>query len=154
MKCLFVLPLLFLAWYPLTGEPARPDFIDPTGTYILTGTVKKNRITGHSGELRARLLDRHTVAVCFYINKGYPGYESGSFTDTLAYEDNSISYRPSYDTSCSVLFSFQPMMVEMLQIYTDPHSGCGFGPGIMIPATFQKSSGDIPIIQDLSAHGI
>lgn len=149
MKCLFILPFLLL----IAGNPNDPDFINPTGTYKLIGLVKKNRITGHSGELRARLLNRHTVAVCFYIDKGYPGYESGAFTDTLAYEDNCMSFFPGSDSSCYVFFSFGTTTVEIMQVYTDPHSSCGFGPGVLAPAIFQKSSGDIPVIQDMSQHG-
>jgi hypothetical protein len=44
-------------------------------------------------------------------------------------------------------------MVEVLEIYSDPHSGCGFGRDVLVPAVFRKSSNEIPIIQDLSARG-
>jgi hypothetical protein len=37
-----------------------------------------------------------------------------------------------------------------MEVYSDPHSGCGFAPGIMIPATFEKTSSDIPVIQGFS----
>jgi len=150
MKSLFIATLILLARQIIPGSPA---FIDPTGTYVLTGPIKKNRIRGHSGELRVRLLEGHNVAVCFYINKGYPGYESGAFMDTLRYEDNRISWSPSNDTSCSVVFYFDETLVEVLEIYSDPHSGCGFGQDVLVPAVFRKSSNDIPIIQDLSMRG-
>jgi hypothetical protein len=152
MKSLFIVSFFLLARQFL---PADPGFIDPTGTYILTSPVKKNRITGHSGELRVRLLDSHkAVAVCFYINKGYPGYESGAFKDTLDYEENKVSWSPSNDSSCSVVFYFDENLVEVVEIYNDPRSGCGFGHGVFVPAVFRKSSNDIPVIQDLSTHGI
>ena len=154
MKCLFILPLLLTARLSLTGDLRDPDFVDPTGTYLLTGIVKKNHITGHSGELRVRLLDRHSAALCFYINKGYPGYESGAFMDTVAYEDNTLCYFPTQDSSCYLFFSFDPKSVEMIQMYNNPRSGCGFGPGVIVPAVFEKSSRELPVIQDLSAHGI
>jgi hypothetical protein len=150
MRSLFILSILFLGHTPLSGSLG---FIDPTGTYILTGIVKNNHVTSHSGELRVRLVDRHTAAVCFYINKGYPDYESGAFLDTLAYEDNRLCYTPASDTSCSLLFNFQPRTVEMVQIVSDLHCTCGFRQGVLIPATFDKSSNAIPVIQDLSAHG-
>jgi hypothetical protein len=154
MKCLFLLPLLLAMKLPLNGDLHGTEFIDPTGTYLLTGIVKKNRIMGHSGELRVRLLDTHSVALCFYINKGYPGYESGAFMDTVAYDENTLYYYPTPDSSCYLFFNFDPASVEMIQMYNNPHSGCGFGPGVMIPAVFQKSSNERPIIQDMSAHGI
>jgi hypothetical protein len=150
MRSLFILSFIFLGYMPLSGSL---DFIDPTGTYILTGIVKNNRVTSHSGELRVRLVDRHTAAICFYINKGYPDYESGAFLDTLAYEDNRLYYTPPSDTSCSLLFNFQPTAVEMEKIVSDLHCTCGFRPGVLVPATFDKSSNAIPVIQDLSAHG-
>jgi hypothetical protein len=150
MKSLFILSIALLT---RSSPPGTPDFIDPTGTYTLTGTVKNNRVTSHSGELRVRLIDRHKAAVCFYINKGYPGYESAAFLDTLQYEDNRLTYTPAQDTTCSVLFDFLPRAVEVIRLVSDPRCGCGFAPGVFIPATFDKSSNAIPVIQDLSAHG-
>ena len=129
------------------------DFVDPTGTYLLKGEVKNGVIVGHSGELRVRLLDAGRVAMCLYVNKGYPGYESGSLLDTLRYVDNRIIYTPANDSSCSVFFAFDLRTVEVYQLLSDPHAGCGFGPGVLIAAVFDKTSAEIPIIQDLSRRG-
>src|SRR5450755_2368449 len=87
---------------------ALPDtFIDPTGTYILKGATTKNKVVGHSGEIRIKLLGKDRVAMCFYINKGSPGYESGSFLDTLSYnDDNEAVYTPAADPGCAFLFYF------------------------------------------------
>ena|ERR1700733_13844572 len=157
MKCLFIFPLLFLLRLTDGGSGDRPapnpDFVDPTGTYILTGNVRNNRVTGHSGELRVRLLNQHSAAVCFYINKGYPDYESGAFVDTLSYEENRFMWTSAADTTCSLLFDFQPAAVEIIRIVSDPNCTCGFAPDVLIPATFYRSSRDVPVIQDLSAHG-
>jgi hypothetical protein len=140
----------------LGGWPrnADPTFIDPTGTYILKGEVRKNKITGHSGEVRAKLLDQHTVALCMYMNDGYPDYASGAMTDTLSYEDNKSYYHPTHDSTCFIVFMFGYHTVELMQVFSDPHSGCGFAPGVMTPAVFEKSSSDVPVIQDLSGHGL
>ena len=108
---------------------------------------------GHYGELRVKLLDRYKVAISFYISKGYPDYESGSFTDTVAYDDNFAKYTPAKDSDCSILFVFEHNMVQTEQTYTDPHCACGFSKGVMISTVFQKFSSEEPIIQDLSAHG-
>jgi hypothetical protein len=131
----------------------HPEFIDPTGTYLLKGEIKNSKIIGHYGELRVRLLDTNSVALCFYVNKGSPGYESGSLMDTLRYEDNRAVYRPSNDSSCIIYFAFLNKSVEISKALTDPHSGCGFSPGVMIPAVLDKTSSDVPIIQDLSKRG-
>lgn len=129
------------------------SFLNPTGTYRLKGVVKNNKVTGHSGELRVRLLDEHTVALCFYINAGYPAYQSGSMIDTLSYQDNVVIYQPSKDTTCAVHFYFAPQKVELLQVMSDPHSGCGFDPGVFVPVAFPKISSDIPVIQSLAGRG-
>ncbi len=127
-----------------------PAFIDPTGTYILKGDIKKNNIKGHFGELRVRLLDSQTVAFCFYINDGYPDYASGAMVDTLKYVDNRIIYKPAGDSGCSLFLYFHLNNVELMEVYSDPHSGCGFAPGVLTPAVFVKKSAEIPVIQDLS----
>jgi hypothetical protein len=153
MRSLFILSAFFLSRSIFPGDPL-PDFIDPTGTYILMGTIKKNRITGHSGEIRVQLLDSHRIALCFYINKGYPGYESGSFMDTLPYDGSTTRYTPGKDSSCTILFYFRRKKVEIAETYSNPGAGCGFGNGVLISTVFQKTSPDKPIIQDLSAHGM
>lgn len=150
MKSFFILPLLVLSGF-IPGK--TPPFLNPTGTYILKGVVKKNRVTGHSGELRVRLLDEHTVALCFYINAGYPGYKSGSLIDTLGYEDNAVLYQPPQDTACDIYFYFGVQQVEILQVMSDPHSGCGFAPGVFVPVTIPKISSEIPVIQNLAGRG-
>jgi hypothetical protein len=150
MKSLFsLLLLLFCSILSTLGQ----SFLDPTGTYMLKGEVKNNQI-GYSGELRVRLLDGHTVAMCLYLNRGYPGFESGSVMDTLNYEGNRAIYMPAADTSCSVFFAFDKNTAEMFKSLSDPHSSCGFRPGVLVPAIFQKTSSDVPVIQDLSKHGV
>ncbi|HVS97003.1 MAG TPA: hypothetical protein VHE54_10965, partial [Puia sp.] len=90
MKSFFLLPLLLMN----SAFPGHsPLFVDPTGTYILKGEVKKNKIVGHYGELRVRLLDPGTAAFCFYLNNGYPNYASIALMDTLNYADNRLYYR-------------------------------------------------------------
>jgi hypothetical protein len=151
MKSIFFLSSSFV-YFLFFSE--RHGFVNPTGTYILKGEIKNSKIVGHSGELRVRLLDSARVALSFYINKGYPGYESGSLMDTLHYEDNQTIYHPSNDSSCAIYFAFEDGSAEVFDALTDPHSGCGFGPGVMIPAIFDKTSSEVPVIQDLSLHGI
>ena len=129
------------------------DFIDPTGTYILKGEVHNNHITGHYGELRVSLINETTAAFCFYINKGFPDYASGAFMDTLSYENNMFKYHSRRDTGCSVVMMFKVQTAELMELYTDPHSQCGFAPGVMAPVTLWKISGEKPIIQDLSGRG-
>jgi hypothetical protein len=150
MKNILFLSIVLFSGDSLTNSPA---FIDPTGTYLEKGEVKNGKIVGHYGELRVRLLDTATIALCFYVNKGYPNYESGSLIDTLHYEDNHAIYAPANDSSCTVYFSFQLRSAEVSELLTDARSGCGFRPGVMMPAVLEKTSSDIPVIQDLSLRG-
>ena len=147
--------LLFISLLSLSGYvPARTvSLLDPTGTYRLKGTVKNNRTIGHSGELRVRLLDEHTVAMCFYMNGGYPAYQSGALLDTLVYEDGRVVYQPWQDSSCQILFYFDPQKVSLMQVMSNPQSGCGFAPGVFAPLAFPKVSSEVPVIQSLEGHG-
>ena len=147
--------LLFLSLLPLSGFlPGKiSSFLDPTGTYRLRGTVKNNRTIGHSGELRARLLNEHTVAICFYINAGYPGYRSGALLDTVTYDDGEAEYHPPQDSSCEIHFYFEPQKVRLMEVMSDPRSGCGFAPGVFVPVAFPKVSSEVPIIQNLGGRG-
>jgi len=155
MKCLLLLSFVLMGTSPSPGHRQRPLFLDPTGTYILKGTVEKNRIMGHSGEIRVKLLDPRKVAMSFYINKGYPGYESGAFTDTLLYDDcNQAWYRPSKDPGCTIIFVFKDWNAEAMKLLDDPRTGCGFGNGVLEAAVFKKFSSEAPMIQDLSGHGV
>jgi hypothetical protein len=150
MKNLFLL-LLCCVHSPFSKD--EPTFIDPTGTYVLRGDIKKNNITGHFGEIRVRLLDKKTAVFCFYISDGYPNFGSGAFLDTVHYEDNSFQFRPARDTGCSLVLIFSAKDVEIIEVYSNPRSGCGLAPGVLVPATFRKISSDIPVIQDLSERG-
>lgn len=129
------------------------EFIDPTGTYILKGDVQKNKIVGHSGEIRVKLVSRDHIAISFYISKGYPKYESVAFVDTLVYDENVARYIPAGHEGCSLIFCFSYHDAELEQTYTNPEVGCGFGDGVIISTSFAKKSAEQPVIQDLSYHG-
>jgi hypothetical protein len=154
MKGLFCFALLLCSLFFAAGHAtlSSSSSINPTGTYILKGNIKGNRIMGHFGEIRVKLLEENKIAICFYINSGYPDYHSGSFIDTLDYQDGLATYLPARSSGCSILFCFAIKEVETEQLFTDPRSSCGFGTGVMASAIFNKYSMEIPIIQDLSRH--
>jgi hypothetical protein len=150
MNILFILVIFFYASSFATKTQITP-FIDPTGTYILKGIVKNNKIISSYGETRVKLLDSERLAICFYVTKDYPRNESASFVDTLLYFDNKATYKPQSDEGCTIVFSFGFKQLEITQTYSDVH-GCSFARGILTATTFEKSSSDKPLIQDLSAH--
>lgn len=147
---MLLLSFLFLSRGPFDNNP---DFINPTGTYLLKGEVKNSKIVGHYGELRVRLLDTNRIALSYYVNKGYPNYEFGSIMDTLHYEENRAVFKPGNDSSCALYFAFDLRSVEVIKSESNPQSACGFGPGVITPAVLTKTSSDVPVIQDLSRHG-
>lgn len=148
MKIFFFLSLLLPG---LLAPDSKPIFIDPTGTYILKGQVKDNKVISHSGEIRVKLLRPELLTLCFHIDKGYPGYESGSFLDTLDYEDNQAAFM-SKDSGCILRFYFRRNGVELVHIFSQAGSDCGFAPGVLLGAFFTKTSSGVPVIQDLSGH--
>jgi hypothetical protein len=151
MRRLLVLFFPFAGILSFSGHP-HSDFIDPTGTYLLKGDVKGNKVVSHSAEMRARLLDGEKVALCFYMNSGYPSYTYGAFVDTFAYDNNCIRYSPKNDSACMLIVSFRLLDAEMVGVYSDPHASCGFGQGALEPAILKKVSSEKPLIQDLSKH--
>jgi hypothetical protein len=155
MKSLLILSIIIWSRLPFSPTIADPvKFVDPTGTYLLKGEITKNRIMGHSGEIRVKLLTSGKVAVSFYINKGYPDYAVGSFTDTLRYEENEARWTPSTFPGYTILIAFKPRAAETMQLFEGEEPRSSFGQGVMVSALFEKSSDDEPIIQDLSTHGI
>jgi hypothetical protein len=150
MKKVFILPLMVLIGF-VPGKTS--SFLDPTGTYILKGIVKNNRVKGHSGELRVRLLSDRTVALCFFINSGYPDYRSGSMIDTLSYDNNTVIYQPAQDSACAVHFYFGLRKVEISKVMSDPRSECGFAPQVLVPVTMLMVSSERPVIQNLGGRG-
>jgi hypothetical protein len=149
MKIFFVLSLMLPG---LLASYNSQTFIDPTGTYTLKGEVRDNKVVSHSGEIRVKLLGNESLALCFFIDKGYPGYESGAFLDTLRYEENQSSYY-SRDSGCVLRFNFKPTGVELMHIFSQGGSDCGFTPGVLTGAFFKKTSSGIPVIQDLARRG-
>ena len=153
MKTLSLLTLLLFCIQQKHPSAYTPNFIDPTGTYTLKGNVKNNNITGHFGELRVHLLDSQTVAFCFYLSNGYPTYAAATILDTLQYSDNFIKFRPKGDSSCSLILTFSARSVELMKVYSDPSTGCGFTPGIIVPVVLNKTSSAVPVIQDFATGG-
>jgi hypothetical protein len=153
MKLPLLIPFLLCTWPYLTGGKFGSPSIDPTGTYILKGEVRDNKVVSHSGEIRVKLLQPARVTLCFYIDKGYPDYTSGSLLDTLNYSDNSAVFIGK-DSCCLLRFSFKPGGVELMHIFSQAANAndCGFATGVLTGAFFKKISSNVPVIQDLSGH--
>ena len=72
---------------------------------------------------------------------------------TLTYADNLAVY-VSKDSACMLRFYFRQNGVELVHVFSQSGSDCGFPPGVLIGAFFRKTSSGIPVIQDLSGHKV
>jgi hypothetical protein len=126
--------------------------INPTGSYKLDSktTIKHGDTYGYFGELKIKLLDSSKIAISFFVCKGAPSYNSGSFIDTLKYLNNKAVYRtPEDDTSCKITFCFSNKGVTVEQYQADLNFGCGFGHAVFADGFYKKTSSKIPVIDDL-----
>ena len=120
--------------------------IDPTGTYYYLGkTYQKNGETyGYSGEIQVKKITEKKILMTFEINKGAPSYNSGSFFDTLLYENNKAIHTTNYDSTCKVIFNFTKKGVKVKEETANYNWGCGFGHAVIADGYFRKKSSKIP----------
>jgi hypothetical protein len=124
---------------------------DPTGTYKSGEDPKKlNRdIYAYFGEVRIKLIDKSKIAISLYVLKGAPSYSSGSFVDTLHYQNQHATYLTSDDSSCKIEFLFNTKGLTITQYQQNLNFGCGFGHGVLADGYYPKISENIPVITDL-----
>jgi hypothetical protein len=131
----------------------KNSFLNPTGSYEFNGkTVKKGGETfGYFGNAKVLLLDSQRIVVKFYICKGAPSYNSGSFLDTLAYERNSAVYRGDVevDSTCRLSFKFFPTKMFVKLYSVNPNFACGFGHAVDAYGYFRRVSNRPPSSADL-----
>jgi hypothetical protein len=149
LLCLLLLITNLLA----EGQTKKPiSFIDPTGSYKLHSKteVRDGDTYGYFGEMNVKLLPQSKIAISFFICRGATAYTSGSFIDTLSYEQNMAIHRtPEDDTTCKIVFNFARKGVSVLQYQANLNSGCGFGHGVLADGYYKKTSGKVPKISDL-----
>ena len=147
IKGLYLTAVLFL----LTSKIFAQNYIDPTGTYLYNGkTIKKgDDIYGYTGQIQIRKLNSRKIVMTFEINKGAPSYSSGSFVDTLDYFKNKVTYTNSEDDStCKIIFLFDPSGVNVKEQTANFNSGCGFGHAVVASGRFRKISSKCPKLKE------
>lgn len=125
---------------PVYSQPVTKTFYNPTGTYNLISKkkVKNGETHGYSGEVHVELLDLAHIAVSFYVNKGAPSYNSGSFLDTLDYKSRVAIYKTEKDTSCKITFLFSKKGVSVDEVAENYNYGCSFGHAIVATGSIEK----------------
>ena len=141
--------LIFTSAILLTGFVYQKTYIDPTGAYKLDSKTKKKDgdIYGYSGRIQVKKITKNRIVMTFEVNKGAPSYNSGSFVDTLPYNDNRVIYTNSeLDTTCKITFDFNKRGVIVKEQTEDFNSGCGFGHAVVVDGFFKKTSSKVPIL--------
>ena len=146
MRRYFFFCLIILCSF--SGDP----FINPTGTYKLE--YPKNKPAGtkfsYTGEIQIKLLTDSKIAMIFWVCKGPPSYNSGSFSDTLEYQDNKAIYTdPESDSTCRITFTVSGKRLSVAEQTDDINSGCGFGHAVVADGLiFKKISSKVPEMKE------
>jgi hypothetical protein len=121
---------------------------NPTGTYRL-GHYSTKRTGKYFGEIQIKQLDGQKIAISFYVNKGAPSYNSGSFVDTLNCNGDLAIYATQHDPSCKITFKFAKPGVQVTEQADDFNSGCGFGYAVVANGFFKRVSTQVPVMKDI-----
>jgi hypothetical protein len=146
---LLVLLIVTLAFWTLTAKAQISAQINPTGVYEYSGKTytKKGDTYGYFGTIKVLQLDANKVLVNFYVCKGAPSYNSGSFIDTLTYTNNQAVYRGDttmVELECKLNFKFTPKGIYA-ELFSDyPNTACGFGHAVDAQGFYKKRKREIP----------
>lgn len=145
--------LFLIAYQTTSGQvKTKPNFVNPTGSYKLDSktTVKQGDTYGYFGDIDVKLLDSSRIAMSFFVCKGAPSYNMGSFIDNLTYKNNiAIHTTPEDDTTCRINFIFTKKGITVDQHQADLNFGCGFGHGVFADGFYKKTTSKVPVIIDL-----
>ena len=128
------------------------SFINPTGSYKLDRktTVKDGDTYGYFGDIDIKLLDSSRIAISFFVCKGAPSYNMGTFVDTLTYRNNvAIHTTPEDDTTCRIKFTVTKKGITVEQYQANLNFGCAFGHAVFANGFYKKTSSKVPVIASL-----
>ena len=124
------------------------NYVNPTGEYKLnTKTIKKNGETyGYFGDMKVVTLSKDKILISFFVCKGAPSYNSGSFVDTLEYKNNVAIYKSDSisDPSCNMKMVFTQKGVDVELKSDNPNFACGFGQAVDSQGFYKRVKGKIP----------
>ncbi len=139
---------IFLFLSLISCKTSQITLLNPTGTYKLGNHNPSRETEGYFGEIQVKRISESQIVMTFMINKGAPSYNSGSFIDTLEYNNNIATFKtPEYDPSCNIKFRFEKNGVSVNQESDNYRFGCGFGNAVVAKGYFRKVSSDIPILK-------
>ena len=144
---------LFLFFFSITfisiiakGQAIQPTpFINPSGYYSLDNktTVQNGETYGYFGTIKVKQVDSNRIFMEFYICKGAPNYNSGSFADTLLYKNGIAIYTTTDDASCVITFNFNTTGGITVEEKTkDFNHGCSFGSAVVANGFYKRVVGE------------
>lgn len=144
--------LVFSAVLILTSSVAINNckYIKPTGTYKFGKVLKNEKQQEYFGETQVVALTENKIIVSFFLCKGAPSFNQGSFIDTLEYNNNQANYiiNSNGKSICEINFKFTNKNLIIKENIN--RIDCDFGNGIFVNCTMNKTSSSKPIIKDLS----
>ena len=152
-RLIILLSLLHVAGTADAQSESANALINPTGLYKMVNKTKiKNGDTyGYFGDIKVKLITPSSIVMSFYVCKGAPSYNSGSFTDTLVFENNQAVFRTDDDLTCSIIFRFSEGGIHVQEKSDDYNSGCGFGSAVIADGYYRKTSSKILEIKSASS---
>jgi hypothetical protein len=153
MKQIFAIILSLVVYSSFAQTKSSRQVLNPTGTYNLNLVykIKNGDKYGYFGSIKIKRIKDSSLAMSFFVCKGAPSYNSGSFVDTVIYRGNNIiKYTPfEFDSSCVLTFKFITKGIMVYQQADNINNACGFGHGVAANDLFYKKvSSKIPIIKD------
>lgn len=142
---------ILIIWLTISGFYLEDTFNDPTGSYELDSKVvtRDDETFGYFGEIQVKQISQNLIIITFYINKGAPSYNSGSFVDTLEIQNNIAEYINDEDIACKITFKFEKDGINVIQEVEELISFCGeFGYGVNVDGYFKRISSEVPILKD------
>ena len=119
-------------------------FINPAGYYSLDNKtrVDSGETYGYFGTIKVKLIDSARIFIDFYVCKGAPSYNSGSFEDTLLYKNGIAAHTTTDDASCIITFNFNTTGGVTVEEKTKNFNhGCAFGSGVVAKGFYMKITG-------------
>ena len=133
------------------------NYINPSGIYKLDSKVtKKNGETyGYFGDIKVLSTDKSRILISFFVCKGAPSYNSGSFVDTLDYINNIAIYKgdPETDSTCNITMSFLEKGIDVDLKSENLNFACGFGHAVDPHGFYYKLKGKIPKKEEILKEG-
>ena len=156
MKYLLFIFSCIVAFVLLTdsAKAQTNNFVNPSGLFEYDGkTLKKDgEIYGYFGTIKVLQLDSNKILVSFYVCKGAPSYNSGSFIDTLEFSNNQAIYRgdtTAPELTCKLTFHFTPKGINAEVFSENPNWACGFGHAVDAQGFYKRVKRKFPTKEEI-----